>query len=212
MELCAFGGYESRRRESPVMGSKIIYLMRHGDTGLKGRYVGSSDVPLSPLGLKQTRELCSYLNTVTLDAILCSPMLRCRQSIETLGRDDVRYHDFLKEIDFGAWEKKSFEEIAVEYRTLVDCWAKQDEKFAFPGGEAMSSFYGRIGECAQHLRNVKEKEILVVCHGGVIRHLICDLLHIPKEHYLLFDVAPGCYSTVQLFPEGGVLTGFNLKG
>lgn len=194
------------------MGNKKIYLMRHGDTGLKGRYVGSSDVTLSPLGFKQTKDLCAYLDTVSFDAILCSPMLRCRQSIEALQREDVSYHDFLKEIDFGEWEKKSFDEIVLEYKTLVDKWAKQDENFVFPGGEAMSSFYARIARCAQHLRNIEENAILVVCHGGVIRHLICELLHIPKENYLLFDVAPGCYSTLQLFPEGGILTGLNLKG
>lgn len=186
--------------------------MRHGDTGLKGRYVGSSDVPLSPLGFKQTRELCAYLSTIPFDIVLCSPMLRCRQSIEALQRKDVLYYDFLKEIDFGVWEKKSFDEIAGDYKGLVDKWAKQDENFVFPGGEAMSSFYERIARCTQHLRTIEEKEILVVCHGGIIRHLICELLHIPKENYLLFDVAPGCYSTVKLFSEGGILTGLNLKG
>ena len=97
------------------MQKKEIYLMRHGDTGLQGRYVGASDVPLSSLGVEQTKALCAHLSTVSFDAVLCSPMARCRQSIETLdAHRDVEFYDFLREIDFGLWERKTFSEIVRE--------------------------------------------------------------------------------------------------
>jgi hypothetical protein len=32
------------------------------------------------------------------------------------------------------------------------------------------------------------------------------------DNYLLFDVKPGCFCSIRLYAEGGVLTGFNIKG
>lgn len=39
------------------MHDKDIYLLRHGDTGLNKRYVGSSNVSLSPKGIEEVKKV-----------------------------------------------------------------------------------------------------------------------------------------------------------
>lgn len=195
------------------MHNKEIYLLRHGDTGLKSRYVGSSDVSLSPGGLDVVEKSCAYLSGVDFDTILCSPMKRCVETVSYLShRCVVQYLDFLKEIDFGRWEQKTFQEIVQCDKLEVDNWVKNPETFCFPEGESVDHFQARVAEASHFIYTSDGKAILVVCHGGVIRHLLCDLLKIPKEHYLLFDIHPGCFTTIRLHSEGGVLTGLNLRG
>lgn len=195
------------------MHDKEIYLLRHGDTGLKNRYVGSSDVSLSPRGLDVVEKSCAYLSEVNFDTCLCSPMKRCVETVSYLSSGClVQYLDFLKEIDFGRWEKKTFQEILLTDQLEVDNWVNSPETFSFPEGESLENFKVRVAQAANFIHKSDGKVILIVCHGGVIRHLLCDLLKIPREHYLLFDILPGCFTTMRLHSEGGVLTGLNLRG
>ena len=195
------------------MQDKEIYLLRHGDTGLKNQYIGSSNVPLSPRGVEEVKKSCGFLSTIDFDAVLCSPMKRCTETASHLTTSpSIQILGFLREIDFGRWEKKTFQEIIQNDQDEVDCWVQEPETFCFPEGESLIDFQKRIVTATNFLYEINGGRILVVCHGGIIRHLLCSLLRIPKEQYLLFEIQSGCYSTVRLHPEGGVLTGLNLKG
>ena len=198
---------------SQAMHDKNIYLLRHGDTGLKNQYVGSSDVSLSPQGLSEVVESCAYLSNINFDTILCSPMKRCVETVKNLSSScSIQYHDFLKEIDFGRWEKKTFEEIVESDKVEIDNWVNNPDTFTFPGGESLEHFQLRVITAANYIHQSESKVMLIVCHGGIIRHLVCNLLNISQEHYLLFDIHPGCFTTIRLHSEGGVLTGLNLRG
>lgn len=195
------------------MQEKELYLLRHGDTGLKNQYIGSSDVPLSPRGIEEVKRSCGFLSNIDFDAVMCSPMKRCTETASHLRTSpSIQILDFLREIDFGRWEKKTFQEIIQDDQDEVDSWVQKPETFCFPEGESLIDFQKRIVTATDFLYETTAKRILVVCHGGIIRHLLCSLLRIPKEQYLLFEIQSGCYTTLRLHPEGGVLTGLNLKG
>ena len=195
------------------MHDKDIYLLRHGDTGLNKRYVGSSNVSLSPKGIEEVKKSCSYLSKVDFDTVLCSPMKRCVETASYLSSTcSVLYQDFLKEIDFGRWEKKNFQEILASDKLEVDNCVNDPDRFTFPEGESLEQFQYRVTQAANYIHESDGRVILIVCHGGVIRHLLCNLLKIPKENYLLFDIHPGCFTTIRLHSEGGVLTGLNHRG
>ncbi len=66
------------------MGVKELYFLRHGDTGLHGRYIGATDVPLTEEGREQVRKTGRMLQDKGVAQILCSPLLRCRQTLELL--------------------------------------------------------------------------------------------------------------------------------
>ena len=192
------------------MASRLI-LLRHGRTGLSGRYVGSTDVPLSEEGRAQIQGLRPGLAAMRIDALLTSPMLRCTQTAHLLGLGlPLQLDPDLREIDFGRWEGKTFEEIEAQDPELVQEWAQGKEDFCFPGGEATAVFTGRMESAKNRLLSTDAGTMLLVAHGGVIRSLICGLLGLSLQNYLLFQVAKGHYSTIELHSGGGVLTGFNL--
>jgi broad specificity phosphatase PhoE len=196
------------------MLAKELYFLRHGDTGLQGRYIGSTDVPLSNRGLEQVSKTGALLRKKGVTKIVCSPMLRCRQSLEQLSLSCTsEFNELLREIDFGRWEGKTFSEIVQIDKDLVDSWVAEPEIFSFPAGESLAAFSKRVACFKDLLEAMVEDKILVIAHGGIIRHLICLLLGLDSDKYMAFDAKPGCFSSISLFAEGGgVLTGFNIKG
>ncbi len=192
---------------------KRLILLRHGRTGHSGRYIGAGDVHLSSAGERQIRELAPELQKLNLDAVMASPMLRCRQSLDLLGLNEpARFDSDLREIDFGRWEGLSFAEIATQYPDLTQAWAAGGPDFCFPEGESVAAFSARMKRVTTRLLSLQFKTALIVTHGGVIRALICALLGLPPDKQLLFQVAKGHYSVMDLYSEGGALTGFNLGG
>ncbi len=195
------------------MQEKQLYFLRHGDTGLQGRYIGSTDAPLTQQGREQVRKTGLVLRQKGIAKILCSPLLRCRQTVAELDLPVAcRFSELLREIDFGRWEGKKFAEIVQFDQDLIDSWVADPQRFTFPDGESLNSFTDRIAAFKTELERMVEETLLVVAHGGVIRHLLCQLLRLPAEKYLVFDIEPGCFCSIRLYPEGGVLTGFNIKG
>lgn len=190
--------------------SKTLYLLRHGDTGAAGRFIGSSDVPLADSAYGQLDRVQEEMRRKPVTRILCSPQRRCVQTVEHLGlAAEVTFCPELREVDFGAWERKTFSEIANQYPAEVDDWSTWSADFCFPGGEKTTDFLARVGEVQQIINSLEDEHVLVISHGGVIRQLICAYLGLPSENYLLFDIKAGYYSTISLFSEGGVLTSLN---
>jgi broad specificity phosphatase PhoE len=190
---------------------KRLTLIRHGMTGYSGRYVGARDVPLSPEGCAQISSLSSFFLDQKVEKIVASPMLRCIQSSEILFPDHaVSYLDDLCEVDFGRWEGRTFKEIAEEDPELVEEWADWSLKFCFPEGECIGHFVDRVHRAGAQIAAFSEENVMLIAHGGVIRALLCYFLKLDPSDYLLFQVKKGRFATLELYSEGGVLTGFNL--
>ncbi len=192
--------------------NRRLILLRHGETGLPGRYIGSSDVSLSPEGVSQISTLQPIFQDQDIDLIISSPMKRCRQCTEILFPESfVRFDEELCEIDFGRWEGLNFSEIEQTDPDLVEQWAAWSPEFCFPQGEQINHFLDRIHSVGKRLLDSHEKTIVLIAHGGVIRGLICYLLKLAPSNFLLFQVDKGRFATLDLFSEGGVLTGLNLE-
>jgi alpha-ribazole phosphatase len=194
------------------MAERLI-LVRHGDLGEKfhGRYIGRTDVPLAAEGRRQAAALSGKLGRLDGAHFLCSPLLRARETAEiALGAGAAfTVDDDLREIDFGRWEAMSFAQIAVADPAAVDDWAALEDAFAFPGGESIGAFRGRIGALAGRIADDPAGTVVAITHGGVIRLLICHFLGLEYRRYLLFDVRPGSLSEVAIDGGKGVLTRLN---
>lgn len=194
------------------MAQRLI-LVRHGDLGegCRGRYIGRTDAPLSPEGRRQAAALAGELGRLGGARILCSPLLRTRDTAAiALGADGAFTIDAdLREIDFGRWESLSFAQIAAADPAATGGWAALDEDFAFPGGEGIGAFRNRIGAAAGRILADPAGTVVAVTHGGVIRLLICLLLGLDYRHYLLFDVRPGSISEITIEGGKGVLARLN---
>ncbi|MBU0483546.1 MAG: histidine phosphatase family protein [Proteobacteria bacterium] len=199
--------------------TKQLLLARHAATGpdYYGRFIGASDLSLGPDGPTQAQRLAEIIAPYQPEAILCSPMLRARQTIELIRQQvnlpEPEISQELREINFGAWEKLSFNEIAGKDHNaeLVKRWSIWSPDFSFPKGEKVADFLERVRRETDQLSKRPEETILIMAHGGVIRAMICHLLGLPDRNYLLFDVKPARLAIIDLFTGNkGVLSGLNL--
>ncbi|MHC4404461.1 MAG: histidine phosphatase family protein [Planctomycetota bacterium] len=201
-----------------------LVLARHAqvDPQYTGRFLGSTDVPLSEFGLRQAKALARSLQVDHSVPLFVSPLRRAGQTAESFDHDS-RIDSDLREIDFGRWEGLSFDEIAASHQDgtpdragQIERWSNFDLDFSFPDGELLEAFVTRVAQAADRLASDASDTVVAVTHGGVIRAMMCHLLGLEPRNYLLFDVKPASVTTINLFDGRGVLTGLgdtcHLKG
>ncbi len=160
-----------------------IHLLRHGLTAANddGRYIGKTDLPLSPQGLAALlamREKYQYPGGVRF---FTSPLARCRQTLEVLypgcAAETV---EGLAECDFGDWEGRSIRVLKNDERFLQWMEGKTRD---IPGGEDTESFRARVCAAFEGLVNDLithgDTEAVVCTHGGVIT-LLMQLYALPR--------------------------------
>ena len=198
------------------MARKLLFL-RHGDIGeeYSNRYIGSTDVSMSPRGHRQVSALRQLLRKNGPCHCVSSPMKRCLETAAVITEyQDLKFtiDPDLREIDFGLWEGMTFDEIQEAFPGGVDRWAEFKADFTFPGGEKIADFQARIIGAAHRLETHPADTIVVCTHGGVIRLLICHFLGLRARQYILFKVRHASLTTIELFDGSGVLSGLNETG
>jgi len=194
------------------MMNKELYFLRHGATTLQGLYAGSTDVPLAEEGRKQVVQTRKVLVDKGIELIYCSPMKRCRETLNLLHLDATCETDKnLREIDFGRWEGCSFSEITQTDSTLVEDWRINSESFCFPEGECVQDFNKRVDLFGKKVLAAPENKILILSHGGTIRQLLCSFLGLSPEKRMIFDIQAGTVSSMTLYDDIGVLRSLNVK-
>ena len=109
------------------------------------------------------------------DFIYSSPLTRCAALAKKLS-SSVIFDERLKEIHFGDWEMRKWEEIG---HTPQDFWLESKGNFRFPGGESFKEFKNRIADFSK-TEEKNLKNALLITHSGVIRALFVLL---QKESY-----------------------------
>ncbi|WP_407276282.1 histidine phosphatase family protein [Halothiobacillus sp. DCM-1] len=154
-----------------------IDLLRHGAPEGGKRYRGDQvDDPLSPLGWAQLRARvadCHSRGTDTWDAIISSPMTRCRAFAEALAEErglPLVIEPDLREIGFGVWEGHAHHEIPERFPEQYRAFKADPVQGRPPGAEPMDAFYTRVTTALErHARAAEGKHLLIVAHAVVMR-------------------------------------------
>lgn len=180
----------------------IIDLIRHGEPVGGPMFRGSKDDPLSAQGWRQMQ--AAIADDERWDVVLSSPMLRCIRFAETVAERlaiPLQTDDRLREIGFGEWEGMTVEAIKAHYGAscLARFWADAEANPP-PGGERLSRFQQRIAAAWQDwTRQLAGQRVLLVCHGGVIRVVVGEVMGVPQERVLsAMQVPYACRSRVRL--------------
>lgn len=145
-----------------------VFVVRHCTTEYNEKriYCGSTDIPLSDIGLDEAKRLSEISKQYNFDLVFCSPLTRAKQTAEALlcGRNiPVIYDNRLTERSFGDFEEKS-----VDREDGKVC--RYSFAVKYPNGESNLQVAARI---YRFLDEVKEKysgkNILIVSHGSVCR-------------------------------------------
>lgn len=163
--------------EADVSSSPAMLLLRHGQTSwnARRRYLGWTDQPLSAEGVSGLKPVRTYLQSRRLAGTYCSDLLRTRQTLATLElaqAGDIRYDSRLRELNFGAWEGLTYNEL--QDNPLYCQWLSDPTTMVPPGGESLAAFRGRIEAwlAEASLSRASDEPLLVVAHGGSIRMII----------------------------------------
>ncbi|AMQ88958.1 histidine phosphatase family protein [Marinobacter sp. LQ44] len=183
------------------MTTTVIDLMRHGEPEGGQMFRGSKDDPLSPVGWQQME--AAVHGHDHWDAIVSSPMTRCRLFAEQLAqrrRIPLHIEDDLREIGFGDWEGLTSRQVQERYGDHLSRFWQDPINSNPPGGEAMTDFYQRVTLGFDRWQDkLASQRILVVCHGGVIRMVLAKVLGIPLEKsFAGFSVPYACRSRIQV--------------
>jgi alpha-ribazole phosphatase/probable phosphoglycerate mutase len=170
--------------------STTVDLMRHGEPVGGRRYRGQRDDPLSERGWAQMRAAVG--DQCPWSAVISSPLSRCA----AFGRELAARHDLpltldgrLQELGFGDWEGRTAEELMRDDpQRLMRFW-HDPVAHRPPGGEALGAFRERVvGAWESLLAAHAGRQVLVICHAGVIRMIVRHVLDMPLDRLFRIQV------------------------
>lgn len=151
----------------------MIYVTRHGQTNwnLEKKVMGRCDEPLNDNGKSQALETKNKLLDVGIDLIICSPLLRTKQTAEIINGNrniPVIYDDRIIERDFG-----EFEGMQVDNFDFHGYWNYYKNE-QYQKAENIQVFFKRVYSFLEDVvKNYSDKNVLIVAHGGVSIPVTC---------------------------------------
>ncbi|MFC2316426.1 MAG: histidine phosphatase family protein, partial [Selenomonas massiliensis] len=86
----------------------------------------------------------------------------------------------LRELNFGAWEGRSFNDVNAEHSDTMKQFYNDPEHADIPDSEPFPAFQKRVaGRVREIVRAHQGKRIVIVSHGASIRILLADILAMP---------------------------------
>ena len=149
-------------------------VIRHGETdwNRQQRFQGQIDVPLNDTGLAQARRLGERLAAEPADLLVCSDLLRTRQTAAPLAAAwglAPLPHAGLREQHFGVLEGLDVPTIKDRHADLWADWLEHRGDFALPGGESLQQFHARVMATLRELAAAHAgRHLALVTHGGVL--------------------------------------------
>jgi probable phosphoglycerate mutase len=144
-----------------------IYLARHGETewSLSGQHTGRTDIPLTPRGEANARQLGRRLEGLKFARVLTSPLSRAQKTCDLAGfAARAEIDSDLVEWDYGDYEGRRTAEIRQERPG----WMLFRD--GCPNGESFDTLTARADRVIARLRAV-DGEVIVFSHGHFLRML-----------------------------------------
>ena len=150
---------------------QTLYLIRHTTPDIApGICYGQLDLDVADSFAAEVNTVLRWLPP--LELVITSPLLRTRRLAEHLTQAqhcELRSDARLMEKHFGAWEGKTWDDIA---RNEIDAWAADVMGYAPAGGESAQQVMQRVHIFLQELAQLPQQNIGVVSHGGTIRTML----------------------------------------
>lgn len=194
-----------------------IYFVRHGETQVnqRGVYAGLTDYGLNESGVAQGKRLAKAIGHLPFDVAVASGLLRTRQTVSLIA-PDARCEPIegFNEIDFGEWEDRHYQEIALNDAQNYEQWCADWQRVAPPAGESFEHFSERIAQTfGAWLKRAEEASlgtVLFVGHQGTLRCILLSLLNMPPNAFWHFTFSHGAYSVVDIHQGHAVIRQLNV--
>ena len=188
-----------------------VILLRHGRSTantaltLAGRTPG---VGLDDTGRTQAAALSTRLGALPVEAVVRSPLMRCRETIEPLVSVlgiEAEIDERLIEVDYGTWTGRTLTDLAKEH--IWSVVQQHPSSASFPEGESLAQMAIRaVSAIRMHDRRLADsagRDVLwVACsHGDVIKAILADAYGMHLDHFQRIVVEPASVSVVRYTPH-----------
>ncbi|MCW2651473.1 MAG: Phosphoglycerate mutase [Mycobacterium sp.] len=187
-----------------------VILLRHGRSTsntahvLAGRATG---IDLDDKGREQADGLVARIGSLPIRALVTSPLLRCRRTLEplaaALGLEPI-VDERLSEVDYGQWTGRKIGELVKE-----PLWAvvqAQPSAAVFPEGEGLADVQARaVATVRERDRRLAEEHggqvLWLACtHGDVIKAVVADALGTHLDSFQRITADPASMSVISYTP------------
>jgi phosphoserine phosphatase len=174
-----------------------IVLVRHGatDWNIQGRCQGSTDRELSETGVRQAEAVAANLSQKRISAVYSSGLLRAWRTAQFISQPHalpVRIEHDVRELDHGALEGLTFNEIKEQYPDFIQKWRTEPAELQVPGGERLSDVQQRALAGLHRIASSHEQDdtVVVVSHNFPILGIICHITGTHLNNYRDFRLEP----------------------
>ena len=191
-----------------------VYLLRHVETAAnkEGRIQGRIDIPLNDYGIELAEVTRDGIQKegIRFDKIYSSPLIRAVQTA-TIVRGDREPHqiildDRIMEMAFGKGESLFIKDIKEkpEHANLKNCFSAPSKYIAKDGAESYEEILARAKDFLENEIKPLEgtcENVLVVCHGAMIRALLLNVNGWDIDRYWEIH-QPNCCMNLLTLQEG----------
>ena len=145
-----------------------LWLVRHGPTHQK-TMTGWRDVPAD---LSDAAALDRMAQALPVVPVVSSDLARATATADRIaaGRPRLADEPGLREIDFGDWDGRSFEDISRTDPVLSRTFWERPGEVSAPNGESWNRLADRVGAVLDRLTEI-HPNLIVVAHMGAILSL-----------------------------------------
>ncbi|WP_416905065.1 histidine phosphatase family protein [Micromonospora echinospora] len=196
-----------------------LLLLRHGRTtaNADGGLAGRQPVELDETGRNQARAVGERLRALPLAAVVTSPLVRCRQTLDLAlpGAAPV-VEDGLIECGYGDWEGQPLKKLAKD--PLWPVVQQHPSAVVFPGGEAMAAMAARAVAAVRSwdarltAEHGPEAVWLACSHGDVIKAIVADALGVHLDLFQRIVADPASVTAIRYTPIRPFLLRLNDTG
>ena len=169
-------------------GARTIVLVRHGNYTADDKVDPKLGPGLSPLGVAQARMVGARLAPMPFEALYASPMQRARDTADMIGaeRPGARF-EILPDLAECTPPTRRVEVMQDEKpEDLAACQAQLDRLFA--------AYFKPSAD--------GDRNVLMVCHGNVIRYLVTRALGVDTKAWLEMSAGHASITRIRIEPDG----------
>jgi broad specificity phosphatase PhoE len=187
----------------------VLLVVRHGRTAHNagGLLLGSTDIPLDELGVRQAQALRSVRMLAGASRVVSSPLCGALDTANAIG-PPVSVDERWREIDYG-----SFEGVPVaQAGELWERWSL-DLSQRPPGGESLADVGARVrAACNDLWQEASRVDVVVVSHVSPIKVAVAWALGVGDEICWRTHLDTASISVIGPGRSGPSLRGFNITG
>lgn len=146
-----------------------IILVRHTTPDIeKGICYGQADLGVPNTFNDEIKPILKEIPVNDIETLYySSPLKRCKILAEQLS-DTIIYDNRLKELDFGNWELKKWDDIN---KKELDIWMKDFVNVTTTNGESYLDLHARAVKFLEEIKTLNKKSVVIITHAGIIRSL-----------------------------------------